>query len=134
MTVFVDTAHFVALLDRRDRLHDRAVELTRELARQARPLVTSDGVLVELGNYFARGPLRAASIDWIYALRGAEGWEIEAWSSATVARAEALYRAHPDKTWSLTDCASMELMRDRRIRDVATTDRGFAQAGFRTLL
>jgi len=45
-----------------------------------------------------------------------------------------LYRAHPDKTWSLTDCISMELMLDRSCTEAATPDKHFAQAGFRVLM
>jgi len=48
--------------------------------------------------------------------------------------AESLYAKHLDKNWSLTDCHSMELMRARRLRDVATADAAFGQAGFRCLL
>jgi hypothetical protein len=49
-------------------------------------------------------------------------------------RAEARYRAHPDKGWSLTDCLSMEAMLDHGATEVATPDRHFALAGFRTLM
>ncbi|MDQ3032691.1 MAG: PIN domain-containing protein [Myxococcota bacterium] len=131
---FVDTAYFVALLDPRDRLHQRALDVAKELAARKARLVTSDAVLFELGNYFARSPLRAQAIEWIFALRAAPGWTIATITPALVVRAEALYRAHTDKTWSVTDCSSMEIMRDLQIRDVATTDHGFAQAGFRLLL
>jgi len=131
---FVDTAYFVALLDPKDSLHREALELTKDLAEAATELVTSDAVLMELGNYFARSPLRAHAIEWILALQAASGWEVAQVPRALIARAETLYRGHPDKTWSLTDCASMEIMRDQRILEVATTDRGFAHAGFRVLL
>lgn len=132
--VFVDTAYFVALVDPRDTMNARAVGLAKRLAQRRALLVTSDAVLIELGNYFARSPLRLRAIEWIGALRSADGWEIAVSERALVARAEARYRAHPDKSWSVTDCISMELMADRTIRDVATTDRGFAQAGYRVLL
>jgi len=49
-------------------------------------------------------------------------------------RAEDRYARHGDKNWSLTDCHSMELMRSRGLREVATSDAGFEQAGFRCLL
>ena len=34
----------------------------------------------------------------------------------------------------MTDCVSMEVMTRRGIREVGTTDQGFAQAGFAVLL
>jgi predicted nucleic acid-binding protein len=131
---FVDTAYFVALIDPRDALHDRAVDLARALAKRGAPLATSDAVLIEVASYFARGPLRAHAIEWIVRVRAAAGWEIAPMTRALVTRGETLYRAHADESWSATDCTSMEIMRDLDIRDVATTDRGFAQAGFRILL
>ena len=134
MTVFVDTAYLVALLDRRDSLHTRALELAEKFDQTSTTLVTNDAVLIEFANYFARTPLRASAIDWVFALRESQAWQIVALSPSLLVRAEALYRAHQDKTWSVTDCCIMETMRDRRISEIATTDRGFKQAGFRVLL
>jgi predicted nucleic acid-binding protein len=45
-----------------------------------------------------------------------------------------LYRARPDKGYSLTDCISMDLMRRTGLTDVLTDDAHFAQEGFVCLL
>jgi uncharacterized protein len=45
-----------------------------------------------------------------------------------------LYRTHKDKSWSLTDCTSFIVMRERRLVDALTNDRDFRQAGFNALL
>jgi predicted nucleic acid-binding protein len=42
----------------------------------------------------------------------------------------ALYEERLDKKYSLTDCASMVVMRDRRISHVLTNDHHFEQEGF----
>ena len=44
-----------------------------------------------------------------------------------------LYRARPDKGYSLTDCISMHTMRQHGITEVLTNDRHFEQEGFRVL-
>ena len=44
-----------------------------------------------------------------------------------------LYRARPDKGYSLTDCISMQTMRHEGLTDVLTNDRHFEQEGFRAL-
>jgi predicted nucleic acid-binding protein len=44
------------------------------------------------------------------------------------------YAAHHDKSWSLTDCLSMDVMLDNACIDVATPDPHFAQAGFTVLM
>jgi uncharacterized protein len=134
MTVFVDTAYLIALLDERDNLNERARTLTAKLAAERAELVTSDAVVLEFANYFARSPLRNHAARWIAAFRRARSWEIVAVEREVLHRAEARYGRHRDKTWSLTDCHSMEVMRERQIRRVATTDLGFQQAGFQCLL
>jgi len=45
-----------------------------------------------------------------------------------------LYHQRPDKQWSLTDCISFVVMRDRGMSEALTGDRHFEQAGFRPLL
>jgi predicted nucleic acid-binding protein len=44
-----------------------------------------------------------------------------------------LYRARPDKGYSLTDCISMITMRREGLTEALTNDRHFEQEGFRTL-
>ncbi len=44
-----------------------------------------------------------------------------------------LYRARPDKGYSLTDCISMQIMRREGLTDALTNDRHFEQEGFRAL-
>ncbi len=131
---FVDTGYFVALLNRRDDLHSAAQKLARQFATEKRALLTTDAVLVELANFFARSPLRALAISSIQRLRPAPGWTIEYITPQRLARSIARYAAHPDKHWSLTDCASMEVMLEHRVNDVATPDHHFRQAGFRVLM
>jgi len=45
-----------------------------------------------------------------------------------------LYKARPDKGYSLTDCISMNLMRERGLTKVLTHDHHFTQEGFSVLL
>jgi predicted nucleic acid-binding protein len=132
--VFADTAFFVALLDPRDSLNEEAIALAERLARDGARMVTTDAILLETANYCARGPLRKHAGRWIAELRADPGWNIIPLDRPVLLRAEGRYVKHADKSWSLTDCHTMEAMRLRRTRDIATTDRGFSQAGFRCLL
>jgi predicted nucleic acid-binding protein len=45
-----------------------------------------------------------------------------------------LYQQRTDKDWSLVDCASFVLMKQRGIAEALTTDHHFEQAGFVRLL
>lgn len=132
--IFVDTAYFVALLNRRDALHARATTLASAWASRGVGLLTTDGVVLELGNFFARSPLRSLAASAIQKIRRTPGWTVDRVTAGLLDRAEARYGAHPDKGWSLTDCLSMESMLEHDATDVATSDHHFAQAGFRVLM
>ncbi len=54
-------------------------------------------------------------------------------SRATFLAGLDLYRARPDKGYSLIDCISMHTMRREGLTDVLTNDRHFEQEGFRAL-
>jgi len=121
----------VALLDPRDRHHDRALALVDALEREQAQRVTTDAILCEFGNFFARSPLRSRAAEWIRAVGVDEEWEVVPLERSLLLKAEARYLRHSDKNWSLVDCHTMELMRERGIRRIATSDAGFRQAGFR---
>ena len=132
--VFVDTSYFVALLNKRDDEHARAVELAAVWHRLATKLSTTDAVLIETFNWFSRSPLRVTAARALGTLRGASDWTIVHTSAELIRRGERRYTTHADKSWSLTDCISMEAATEARVKQVATTDGHFEQAGFEILM
>jgi predicted nucleic acid-binding protein len=54
-------------------------------------------------------------------------------SRQTVLSGLELYRARPDKGYSLTDCVSMRTMSSEGLTEVLTNDHHFEQEGFRAL-
>jgi predicted nucleic acid-binding protein len=128
--VFVDTGYLVALLNRADALHSQAKALATSWRAGHHTMVTTDAVLLELASFFAKSPLRIACVSSVRRIWAASGWTIEQLTPKLRDRGETRYAAHPDKSWSLTDCVSMEVMLDHRLRDAATPDHHFVQAGF----
>ena len=128
---FASTSYFVALVNARDKHHAQAVAVT---ADEHLALVTTDYIVIELGNYFRRPQERG----YFLAVLGA----LAAESTATVVPASRdlqkkgfeLYSARPDKSWSLTDCLSFVVMDQLGLAEALTTDRHFEQAGFAVLL
>jgi predicted nucleic acid-binding protein len=90
--------------------------------------------LIELANFFSKSPLRMSCAAALRRIRASEGWLIEPLTKKLLERGEVRYSAHPDKSWSLTDCISMEVMLTHGLRDAATPDPHFGQAGFRVLM
>jgi len=132
--VFVDTAYLIALTNASDRHHEQAKSMAARWSEERRTFVTTDAVMLEYANFFARSPLRGITGATIARLRAAAGWRIELLSAPLLSRGEARYATHEDKAWSLTDCISMEVMTDAALDEAATTDVHFAQAGFRPLM
>ena len=129
--VFMDTSFLLALASPRDELHRRAVMWRYVLTG---PLVTTEFILLELADGLAGRKLNPTAVSIIEGLRKGPDTEIIAAESLWIARGFELYRQRADKMWSLTDCISFEIMKDRGITDALTHDHHFEQAGFRALL
>ena len=118
--VFTDTSFYVAIFSPHDALHERAktVGATRQGS-----VVTTEFVLVEVGNFFCRGNARAVFQTMVENLRVAEEIEIVPASSDLFRHGYALFTSRPDKDWSLTDCISFVVMKERGITDALTAER-----------
>jgi predicted nucleic acid-binding protein len=130
-TLFADTAYYLALVSPRDALHGRAVEASRGLDG---PVVTSAWVVQELADGLASPPARAGFLRLLATIEADESTTLIEPDPALWRRGLALYRARPDKEWSLTDCLSFEIMRERGITKALTSDHHLTQAGFVALL
>jgi len=97
-------------------------------------IVTTRAVLLELGDAFADTATRAIAAEFLQALEDDAGVTIVSLDEQLYAGGLALYRDRPDKSWSLTDCISFVVMRNRGLTDALTGDRHFEQAGFTILL
>ena len=131
--VFADTGYWIALVNPRDQIHAKAVSVTQQLS-PAR-ILTSEMVLAELLNSFSdAGPLRDAVGGMVQRLRGNRDIIIVPQTSEQFESALRRYKQAGDKSWSLTDCASFQVMEAEQIQAALTHDQHFAQAGFETLL
>ena len=130
-TLFADTFYFLALLNRNDRAHGKALFYSR--VPQLR-LVTTEYVLLELGDALHKPPLReefAAVYDLVH---HASAFQIITGHKSLLQRGLKLYKARRDKEWQLTDCISFVVMNETGLTHALTGDRHFEQAGFTALL
>ena len=132
--VFLDTGYVIALSDRRDRYHQRAREYAEQVSQGGGQVVTTQDVLVEIGNALAAVGSRSFAVQYIRAIERADALEVVEASPELFQRGLALYEERQDKEWGLTDCISFVTMRDRGIQEALTTDHDFEQAGFTALL
>jgi len=136
-TVFWDTTAFVALGNRDDELHPAAIAVSQELAEANALILTTDAVLTEVANTFSRIALRPLARQVIEAFQASARMraaqlvhvDTELWQ-----RGWQFFLDRPDKDWSLTDCISFLVMRDRKVRRGFTSDHHFQQAGYEKLM
>ena len=132
--VFADTVYWIALINPRDRLYSRVLDMPARLGDHR--LVTSEMIFVEVLNSFAGDDPRYRSEAAALAEKIVHDSNVNlvprtAW---LFRQALALYQRRPDKEWSLTDCISFSLMSQRGLTESLTADIHFRQAGFKALL
>jgi predicted nucleic acid-binding protein len=132
--VFVDTAAWIARVNRDDNLHASTVEVLRQLNQRQVRLVTTEFVLIEVADALSSPAYRQQTVRFIEGLRTLSLLTIVPLSDSLLEAGWALYRARADKAWGLTDCTSFAVMTERGISDALTSDHHFQQAGFRKLL
>ena len=134
--LFADTAGWGHLVDPRQAYHGLAAAVYRGARQQGRKLVTTNYIIAEVVALLTN-PLRIARpaiIAFVDGLKASPYVEVVHVDAALDEQAWHLLTQRPDKTWSLVDCASFVLMRQRGITEAFTIDRHYEQAGFTRLL
>jgi uncharacterized protein len=128
---FADTSFILALLNPKDQWHSAATAAAAELDE---PVITTQWVLVELGDALSAGVNRSLFLSFVERLSNEPQWEVVEASGGWYDRGLELFQARGDKEWSLTDCISFRVMQARSITDALTNDHHFEQAEFRVLM
>ncbi len=129
--IFADTSYFVAMCGPNDSYHARAVELNASLIAK---ITTTEYVIVETGGLLLRPEDRPAYVNLVRDLESDPGVQIIPASHALFRSGFDLFARRLDREWSLVDCLSFVVMKQRRLIDALTADHHFEQAGFRALL
>ncbi|MCP4246060.1 MAG: PIN domain-containing protein [bacterium] len=130
----MDTSGLLALANRSDELHLRAVEVHDALRRERAVRVFSDWILGEFLSAAASPPLRQVAARIVRRIRASSGSVVVAAAPNDIDDILDFYSQHQDKKWSFVDCAAMLICRQRGIQRVFTHDRHFVQAGYTALL
>ncbi len=132
--LFVDTSFWIALLNRRDEHHARALRWKTFVAATRTPLVTSEAVLWEWLNASGSPLLRARAAQGYRRCHDDDKITVVGFDGDLARQAVALYEQRADKEWSLTDCFSFIVMNQHGLHGALATDHHFKQAGFEPLL
>lgn len=132
--VFLDTAYIIALVNKKDHYHEKARQLAEKLQAAKTRFVTTDAIVLEIGNALAKVNYRRAAVELIESLIDDPAIEIVSLSPELLSKAITFYKRYLDKEWGLTDCISFVVMEEQHVTQALTTDTHFKQAGFKPLL
>lgn len=132
--VFLDTSFAIALSVVTDQNHVKAVQIADQLETNKTRLVTTQAILLEIGNSLSKQKYRFAAIQLLESLEADPTIEVVRLTNELYDAAFTLFKSRKDKDWGLVDCVSFIVMQNRGITDALTTDEHFQQAGFRALL
>lgn len=133
-SLFVDTIYFVATINPRDQWHEKAVSIRPLL--EGKHLVTTETVLLETLNFFCEygANLRQVTALFVHDVMTDFNFEVVPVTTDDFLSGLELYETRLDKGYSLTDCISMNVCREREITQILTHDHHFEQEGFTILL
>lgn len=132
--IFADSFYWIALANPTDASHRTALEFSQTSSHSL--LVTTDEVLSEFLNYFSAAGERKRRVvgEMVEETMNHSRIIVLPQTRDSLLSGLVLYKARSDKAYSLTDCISMNTMRERNITEVLTHDQHFAQEGFTVLL
>ena len=129
--IFIDTMYVVALVNENDEYHKIACELSEKYENSS--FVTTDAVLVEIANALARN-YKEQAVEIVEYFRSSDEVEIVHLNPGIFQKAFQRYKMYLDKTWSLVDCISFEVMKEKKLTDALTGDKHFEQTGLNRLM
>jgi len=130
---FADTGYWVAYLWLEDQWREAALEASENIGDAE--IVTTESVLIEVLNYFSefRSAVKKQIAIAVEEILKDDETLVLRHRHEDFLKALELYKARLDKGYSLTDCISMNQMREFGITEILTNDGHFQQEGFTKL-
>jgi predicted nucleic acid-binding protein len=128
--VFVDTGGWMACADRADPAHSACTAARDSTLEAGRVLITTDFVVDETLTLIRFRLGLAAADTWWQQIDGSGRLRWERIESDRFERARSLFFQYQDKDLSFTDCTSIAVMRELKLKTVITTHGHFQRVGF----
>lgn len=130
MKIFIDTSAWLALNDRNDRYHIRAVSKSSEIRENKIDIVTSEYIIDESITLIRFRVSHKAAIVFGESIFRSNIVRIEGIIENTRLQAWEIFKKYRDKNLSFTDCTSFVIMKNLKIKKAFTFDEDFRYAGF----
>ena len=130
--ILIDTSALIALSDRRDKNHEKAVRFFKEAVKRTR-FVLPKHVLIEYIDGVTKRVGKAKAIEELENILNSKIVIIEFERRKDWEKAIEYFKKYNDKKIDLTDCLSFAMMERLKIREVFTFDKDFKIHGFTIL-
>jgi len=131
--VFADTSYWVAYLWLEDQWREAALKASEKIGDVE--LITTKSILIEVLNYFSefRFDIKEKNAVAVEEILQDDETFVPPHRHEDFLKALKLYKDRLDKGFSLTDCISMNAMREFGIAEILTNNTHFQQEGFTKL-
>jgi uncharacterized protein len=132
--VFADTCFWIALVNPNDQHYQRARQA--QLRHKESNILSTESVIIEFFNFYSESGkfMRQKTHEYYEQLRRVRQVEIVGQTAEQLKQAILLHSNRLDKGYSLTDCISMTVMKERNCNEALTNDKRFSQEGFTILM
>ena len=131
MNLFLDTGYLIALVNKRDNLHEAAAAAA---IKYHGPFYTTQLILIELANSLCQPAQRPLALTIIEKMQTDPLTTIVELTPERFEKALLLYKKRSDKTWGMIDCLSFTVMDEFGVKQALTFDEHFRQAGYKVPL
>jgi uncharacterized protein len=109
---FLDTSFAIALSSITDQNHLQAVKFANQIEADGIHLVTTQAILLEIGNSLSKQRYRVAAIQLLESLEIDPSVEVVLLTNNLYRLAFNLFKQREDKEWGLVDCISFIVMQE----------------------
>lgn len=127
---FLDAAFVIALETTDDQNHSAALKFWKIFQRSPTPLITTSFVLDEIATFFNSRDRHEKAVEVVENFLKSKAVELIHVDETLFQLGWEYFVKHADKRYSLTDCISFVVMKNRQIQEALTFDKHFVQAGF----
>jgi uncharacterized protein len=132
-TLFLDSGYIIALEAEDDQHHKSAMNHWQLLSKSLPPIITTTYIFDEVSTFFSSRNRHSKAVEIGNNLLESELIELIQVDYELFQNGWEFFKQHRDKTFSLTDCISFVVMKERKIKSALSFDKHFRQAGFETL-
>jgi len=131
--IFSDTQYWIAIVNPGDSFASAAKAARLSIGEAF--IVTTDEVLIEFLSALSKGEhMRKQAAHMVRAILENPNVTVIPQTRDSFLKGLTFYETRSDKEYSLTDCISMNVMKDESLVEVLTNDHHFDQEGFTVLI